>query len=689
MFKKLREKIDMYDMIIANIIAGKSIIEPSAKLDNSQLHIGFSNISSNDQITKYFVINRLPDYIKPNFMDEIRIRCMSNLSGVKINFFFSCTPHKINWDSPEMKNRMNVWSQYSKNVETSIDVFDYRSKRGDALNRERMLKSTMYLNEAELDYKRSFLKVAMFIEVSGKRDEESLANMAEAIRLLRDCCNKSEIKLNEIRGNMIDWLRSIDPFCMVFNKTVNSKIARTILTDDLLANFCSYRQGRIGDSGIPLGIDILSYVPVLHIFKEDPSAAENWLISAGTGGGKSLYVKVLLTYLLALNFTICVMDYEGDEYNNLANFVRDGNPDDVKVVSMGKNSATYFDPCEIPTLTGDNDVDCELKESAISFILAMFRVIVHGVDGVFSTEEEKIMSIAIQRMYDSAGVTEDRSTWHRSRGLNIRYVYENIKDMYENKELVEPESDNLKHKAAGKIIDAASIYFETGESKANTFNHPMSANELYRAKLIIFSFGMKGASSDASDPALLALKQLSVAYVNISISNNTKYVKHFFNVKVWEEFQRYGDIKGSAATISNSITGGRKRGDVNFIITNDLNAMLDENNELSNKILSNIQYFAIGRIKDDIVRERFCTRCDLPEIKPALDQIAKASTKKASKYSGKKSSNQSNYKNSFCVVLDTGEKAIVKAMLPSVLLESDLFATGVAVKQEEEEDEES
>ena len=112
----------------------------------------------------------------------------------------------------------------------------------------------------------------------------------------------------------------------------------------------------------------------------------------------------------------------------------------------------------------------------------------------------------------------------------------------------------------------------------------MSANELYKAKFIVFSFGMKGATDSATDPTILALKQLSVAYVNIQISNYCKYVRHCFNVKVWEEFQRWGAAQGSSDTISNSITGGRKRGDVNFIITNDLASMLDDSNLLNTKL---------------------------------------------------------------------------------------------------------
>lgn len=677
---KRKEKIDMYDMILANLCAGTSIIEPTQKLNNSQIAIGFSNISSDTQLTKYFMISKFPDWLQPRLIDSIRKRCMQN--GVKINFYFNCKPHRINWESPEMKNRMNVWRTYSKEHAGPIDVFDYRTQRGESQARNRMINSTKYLNEAELDYKRSFMKVYFIITISAKRDEESLSNMAESIKYLKELCSQSDIKLSELRINMIDWVRAISPFSLHPLKEVEDKLAKRVLTDDILANFNSYKQGRVGTHGVSLGIDILSQTPVLRKFKEDPDAADNWLISATTGGGKSYWVKALLTYLLADNFVCCVMDYEGDEYTNLANYIRAGNPEDVKIVSMGKGSNVYFDPCEIPDLTGDSQVDDELKESAISFIMSIFRLIAKGMDEAFSKEEERVMSLAISRMYDAAGVTDNKDTWYRSKGLRLHDVYHEIKDMVETKELVDNDADNLKHKAAVSIMDAASVYFEPGEAKSGTFRQPMSANELYKGKFIVFSFGMKGAAASATDPVILGLKQLSVAYVNIQISNYCKYVRHCFNVKVWEEFQRWGEVKGSAETISNSITGGRKRGDVNFIITNDLAAMLDDNNELGKRLRQNIQNFAIGKIPDSTTRAEFCKKFDQQEIALALDNIAKAHSAQQTG-SQKISGSQSRYKNAFCVVLEDGKKAVVKVKLPPALVNSSLFKTGVDVREDD------
>ncbi len=179
---KFKEKLEMYDMIVANLIAGNAIIEPNQHLDNSELAVGFSNIASETQISKYFMLSQLPDYLQPCIIDLIRSRCIT--PGIKINFFFYGNPYKINWDSAEMRNKMTIWRQYADEHSGPIDVFDYRAQRSGELARRRIISSTRYLNEAELDHKRSLIRVAMMIEITARRDDESILNMVDSIKAL-------------------------------------------------------------------------------------------------------------------------------------------------------------------------------------------------------------------------------------------------------------------------------------------------------------------------------------------------------------------------------------------------------------------------------------------------------------------------------------------------------------------------
>ena len=410
--------------------------------------------------------------------------------------------------------------------------------------------------------------------------------------------------------------------------------------------------------------------PVIYKFKLDPNKAENWLIGAATGGGKSYFVKAILEWMLAEGFVVTIMDYEGDEYTELTNDIMKTTPDKVKSISMGKGSSAYVDPMRIPDITGDPDIDDDLKDTAINFAVAMFRIMVHGADGELTRWEDSVISQAISRVFDEYGVTDDKETWKNSKDIRISDVYDNIYQMVKNMTLLDEASDNAKHKAAVEIVEACRPYFEEGGSKAGTFKQPISVSDVQGAKLIVFRFGAKGATASSTNSNVMALKQLSVANISTQISNYCKYVRHCFNVKVWEEYQRYGEIAGSAEIIANSMTGGRKRGDINLIITNDLSNLLRDDIKINETLMQSFTSYAIGKIKYADTITKLCEKLQLREIQGELTKISKAAEE----------NKMSKYSHAFCLVLDDGKRAVVKTTLPKKIAESDLFSTGVKIK---------
>lgn len=670
---KKGSKLDMYDIIFANLFAGTSIIEPERELDRTHIDIGFSNIASEKYIIKYFLITGLPDWLDFQLFDSIRRNVMS--PGIRINFYTYGEPYKINWESSEMKNRLRIWEGYTKeSKENDLSGLNYRARRKDILAKERILESTMYLNRAELDYRRRLIKTSFMIEVACLRDRESLDYMDDCIKDLKRYCLEKEIKLLELRVNMIDWLQQLWIFSLRSIKEVYRRVSKKILTDDIVANFSSYKQGRLGEDGIPLGLDVNSGALVLKKFKSNPDAAENILISGGTGSGKSLMTKWLLTWLSTDN-VITIVDYD-DEYKNLANFIYDGNPTDAITISMGKGSTSYFDPMEIGELTGDEKIDATLKSDAIKYTMATFNLMIAGVDNVLDKWEESVISTAIKNVYDNNGVTDDRSTWKYSTGCKLEDVYEELRLMVVRQEFVDDNMDNVKHKAAVNALESCKKFFEEGEAYYGTFKSPISIKGIRDANFIVFSFSSNSVASQ-ENPVLVGLRQLSVANLTTLISNYCKYVRHSFNVKVWEEFNRFGLVKGSADIIGDAITGGRKRGDINLLITNDLSNILDETNPLSAKLEQNFTGYIIGSIPSDNVREKFCNKFNIQEMIEPLKRIYKANSEQ-----GKRGRlRESQFKHAFCtIMLETGEKAIIKATLPKEILDSKLFRTGVEIK---------
>ena len=674
---KLREKIDMYDMILANLIEGNSVIEPNESIDNSHIHIGFSSITSKTSMFKYMVINQYPDYIPARLFDYIRTQCLK--PGVKIDFYIYSEPYKINWDSAEMTNRMSIWRNFTTEQPDNVSVFDYRNKVREINAKKRIIQSTAYLNKAEIDYKRALLKASIIIKVTADRNEQSLINMTDVMHDIKSYCGaKLGIKVTELRVNMLDWLRLLNPFSLKGSREISKRIPKKVLSDDILAITNSYKQGKVGESGFPIGIDVNTRQMVMHHFKEDPEAADNNIVAAETGAGKSLMMKFILSFFIQTGYVVTIMDYEGDEYNPFVNYYAACDPNFVNRISLGVGSGSYYDPCVIADATGNIEIDREAKGNSINFILQNFRIMVHGLNEQFTTHEEKIMSLAIQGMYDSAGVTDEMDTWHHSKNLKLEYVFDEIREIVDSKQFVDSDNGNVMHNAACDIYNACSIYFEQGGSKYGTFGNPMSTKELFRATINQFSFGMRGADKKIIDKNVLALKQMSVAYVNILISNHCKYVKHCFNVKIWEEYQRWADADGSADIIINGITGGRKRGDVNFILTNSLGELLNDDNKVNLALRSNVQNYFIGKISDSDVRKDFCTKFNQKEMLKSLNIIAN-SDKKKKKSKKASSSTLSKYKHAFCILMDNGDNTIIKAPIPKIILDTDLYTSGVKV----------
>ena len=146
-----------------------------------------------------------------------------------------------------------------------------------------------------------------------------------------------------------------------------------------------------------------------------------------------------------------------------------------------------------------------------------------------------------------------------------------------------------------------------------------------------------------------------------------------FNFKIWEEFQRWGSMEGSASIINSAITGGRKNGDVNVVITNKVSEMLGSKDRFG--IFENTTSFALGAIGDATVRENLCKALSIEDIAFELDKLAI----KQKRVSENEDINtfSSIYDKGFLVKLDKSVISLVRMELPDELAGSDIFRTGI------------
>ena len=161
------------------------------------------------------------------------------------------------------------------------------------------------------------------VQFSGLRGNggEGIYNLQKSIKMYKGFCANKGIRTRELRINLIDWLQFLSPFSLKFIKEVKQRTPKQVLTDDIIANLNTYKQGKIGYSGMCVGMDVNSRVPVIKDLYANKDDAENWLVSAKTGNGKSYFVKDKIFWALGLGIPVMVVDFEGDEYANMYHFI--------------------------------------------------------------------------------------------------------------------------------------------------------------------------------------------------------------------------------------------------------------------------------------------------------------------------------------------------------------------------------
>lgn len=656
------------------------------KLRDYNLYSDGSNLfSGKDNVTYFYTIDGYPKELQINFKESIRQEARD---GVRISFISTFENTRVEWGSAQMRSKLKTWKTIDEDS-TDVDEFNYRENIKLLDNNTWRKQSLLYLSDAEIRRKRKLFKYRTMMIISGKRGDAFNTTIREVL----NTCSSAGIKITRVEGDLPDFLRSFSPFSLELNMNVLKQVGNTTIPDELLARFSSYDQGKVGKRGMYWGTDIYSGFPVFKEVKKNVVDAENLLITAETGGGKSFFVKGLLIQFLGNpKFNGTIMDIEGFEYLFLAGFI--ANYDSVVVLNMAEGTGSYFDPVEI-NVTGDEELDKDMFAFSKSFTLAVLKTLL-GKNLIENDWSSVIVNDAVSKTYASKGVTMELETWGNSKGLTLFDVYENMKSLYkevlnvdgtrkdlgglysdmykEDEEFVQAYKKNKGYRdALDLVIAKLSAYFEPlekGGTRSDVFKSRVSLADIRDAKLVVCSFGMAGKSADMVDPVQMSLSQLSAA--NIShIRSLFSQAKGKYNFKLWEEFQRWGAFPDSEKTITTALTGGRKLGDVNIIVTNWVRKLLDDDKF---GIFGNTTSFAIGAIDDSETREMLCKRLSIPLLQPDLDRIVTGKGNNESFASDKEVT--SIYDKAFLVRLDKSVTTITKMIMPEHIAKSSIFRTG-------------
>lgn len=661
--QKISDIINLYDDLIFCKMAGNtSKYCRQIPQEDNKIGVDFLGSYDGDNITFYYVIEKLPKELLIDWKERLRGECKD---GVRITFIDSIRGHKIEWESPQMQSRLRILKQVGEETgDKNIDAYNLHKNIKDLTKQRWIEESLLYLSDADKTRGRALLKNTTFVIIAGKKGED----FDDSIKLIEEYAKHIGIGLKRILYEVPDMLEFFSPFKKKFNKNVVDSVPTQVLTDEILARFNTYNQGTLGIDGVYFGTDIYSRFPVLKRVKPKEDTAENWLITAETGGGKSFFVKMLILQLLAMGYNGTIMDIEGYEYIPIANFLKYSGESNVEIINMGEGNGKYFDPLEIAQETGIEEIDKDAKNLSINFTIAIFKVLL-GKAYSENTWLETVLNDAVTEVYRDAGVTDKRETWSLSRDLSLYNVFDTLNR-------IERLRDNEEYTSAVRqAIATTSKYFDEDGTRASLFQDRIRVSDIIDADLVICSFGMAGKSPQSVDEVQLALMQLGAAQLSHQRSVFSK-ASGKFNFKLWEEFQRWGKFPDSDKTLGVAITGGRKLGDVNIIITNVVKELLDDDRF---GIFGNITSFLAGAIGDEKVRLELCDRLSVPKMKKEMDLLATGQVK--DEEMAQHSDYGSPYQYAFLCGLDRSKYGIVKMLIPPDVSRSMLFKTGVNIKE--------
>lgn len=655
--------------------------------------------SGEDNVTFVYSIDGYPREIENSYITTLRRNCRD---GVRISVISPLEKTVIDWGSTQMKARLRIWKTLEEET-GDVDEYNLHSNLTTLDSQEWRKDSLVYLSTAEIRRKRKLFKFRTLMLVSGTRGK----GFNDVVKDLEQQLKVLNIKYSRVIGDIPEYLKVFSPFSNTYDEGILNKCGCITIPDELLSRFNTYSQGLVGKEGIVWGTDIYSGFPCFKPVKRTTETAENWLITAETGGGKSFFVKGLLAQLLAdAMYNGTIMDVEGFEYRPLANFLSRG--DEVVLLNMAEGSGKYYDPVEI-IVTGDPELDEDMYSLSTSFTLSLFKCLL-GNTTEYDEWVDIVITDAVALTYGSAGVdSTDMSTWTKSKGYTLYDVYNQLKSLktngnasraisamnthslYEEKMGVGNRmstndvnrliaSNEGYQKAIDMCIAKISRYFEPNGVKSSLFRNRISIDDIKTAKLVVCSFGMAGKAPNTVDPIQMALMQLYSANISHLRSIFSKHDGKF-NFKLWEEFQRWGGFPDADKTINVALTGGRKLGDINIIITNKVKDMLDDDKF---GVFSNLTSFAIGAIGDAFVREELCNRLTIPMMQNALDTIANENTD-LSAYIDGDTLLQNPYSKAFLLGLDRTVYTVSRMSIPKSLRESDIFRTGINKKKIVEE----
>lgn len=569
-----------------------------------------NRIYTSKGVKKPYFIHELPSEINKGIITDLRMtitrRIEKNVNIVSgkseectVNFITVGDNYKMDMADARTRGRIAHWSRQEERVLRGMDrtltLEEELSSDKHSESTVRMVKSLRVMKELE-ESKAGFFKTKFIVELNATSDEA----LEEAEKAITEWSfSQGGIRMKPLFFQANEYFMSYSPLGNDKNprKSLLRKMHRGDVLPDRIINNMSVLShgGTLGDKlGVPHGVNVMTR----NVFSIDVGSgndAKNFLLSAQTGQGKSVFMKTTLGYYDLMGYSTVVLDYEGDEYTHLAHLIG------ANIISISGGSSKYVNTLAIGGITGNDEMDRELMNDAKNMTENVFDIIMKDEDRPFgmNNHQRAIFDYLIDKSYQRVGVDRNKpSTWENSKKCTYYTMYEVLLELA--RETRNSDVTRFDKASINSMVVTLERYFEKTGGKSDYFKNPISVEEVLTNRHIVFSFGMKGQDESQSDKKSLELRQLFVSYLTMLKANYNRS-KNKKTIVVMEELQRYLEQDQSVKIVANFATGGRKRGMVCYFITNNPASLIEgrANDNSTTKdgikaLVDNITMFIIG-----------------------------------------------------------------------------------------------
>lgn len=644
--------LEVYSDMIAKRIA-HGLDDKYIHLADDSLQLGYEMVYSRNSIRCYYYVTMLPAYIDKSFFSVMR-RMLDNVKThhqVFLNYLMTTKPHVIDWNSRDMKERQRLFKLAQKN-RTYEGRENFSSQEAKDIDNweDWRIASWNYVQDADSRLV-TLMDTELIFEITvNSRDAEALPDMLKACRAVEQYCAKNKIRIKKVRNTLIDFMRYTSPMAIEESSYSAKSVSNRILSNEILADMCTYTPGKMSDTGILMGIDITTGLPVYKNLVRSGGEAENFLVMAETGGGKSFTMKAVCIQVRLNQFHQIVLDADG-EYKTVCQALGG------IVIDMSKGNGIYFDSIQIGDLTGVDDIDNSLYVEAQTSTATVFNALCDPDNGM-TTTEERLFSDAYAMMLEDCGVIKSiKSSWANSKRCTYHTLYNYIKRLESN-----PKYGEYKRELK-EFVDKLCVFFEPDGLRSYLFQRSISINDIVsrrngRPMFIDIVLNLESNAMKSKRNSIEAIiKQITATYLITLLTNYFKSLGDF-TVHYIEEFQRYSTNANVADLILYMITGNRKRNANTFIITNSPKALLRSSSESAMSVVENINNFVLGAMKVNTI-DAVCKEFSLDNCRGILSEIA----------------TNDKYKHAFLLKINKLDTTVIRQSIPPHIANTPMFLT--------------